>query len=86
MTIKELDRKIDDSVLQVLKYLFLDVVISFCILKINEFHAFFVLVPLLLCTVIATYDWIDRIDYIKKKKKELMIELEELSQKNEKDA
>ncbi len=76
MDIKELDRKIEDSLLQVVKCLFLDVIFSICLLKIHRIEGIVVFFPILLCTVVATYSWIDKISYMKRQKQELQ-ELEE---------
>ncbi len=71
MTIKELDRKIDDSKLQVCKYIFLDIVFALGILMFHYIQAIIIFFPLLICTMITTYDWIDYIGFMKIRKKEL---------------
>lgn len=76
MTIKELDRKIDDSLLVVFKNVLLDILFSICLLKVHVIQGIFLFFPILLCTVIATYDSIDRICFMKQKRKELEMELE----------
>ncbi len=68
---KELDRKIDDSLLQVVKYLFLDIIFSICLLKIHRIEGVVIFFPILLCTVLATYSWMDKVSFMKQQKKEL---------------
>lgn len=76
MSIKELDRKIDDSLLQICKCILLDIVFSICLLKIQRIEGIVIFFPMLLCTFLATYNWLDKINYMKRQKRELQ-EIEE---------
>lgn len=71
MSTKELDQKIDDSLLQVLKCIVLDIVFSICLLKIHRIEAIIIFFPILLCTILSTFSWMDKISLRKKQKKEL---------------
>lgn len=71
MSVKELDRKIDDSLLQVFKYIVLDIIFSICLLQIHRIEGIIIFFPILLCTVLATFSWMDKISYMKEQKKEL---------------
>lgn len=71
MSIKELDRKIDDSLLQVLKCIVLDVIFSVCLLKLHRIEGIIIFFPILLCSVLSTISWMDKISYMKEQKREL---------------
>lgn len=76
MSIKELDRKIDDSLLQVFKYVILDILFSVCLLNVHRIEGIILFFPILLCTILSTYHWMDKISLWKKQKRELQ-EIEE---------
>ncbi len=68
---KELDQKIDDSWLQVWKYVGINLLLAACLYKIHRIEAIFAFLPLLICTLIAMYDWLDRIEFMKHQKENL---------------
>ncbi len=63
---KSLEEKIDDSWLQVWKSVALNILFAVCLYKIHTIEAIFIFLPLLICTLITTYDWLDRIEFMKK--------------------
>jgi len=71
MSIKELDRKIDDSMLQVLKYIILDILFSICLLVVHKMEGIIIFFPILLCTILSTFSWLDKTSLWKKQKREL---------------
>ena len=71
MSIKELDRKIDDSLLQVFKCILLDIIFSIFLLKLNRIEGIIIFFPILLCEFLSTFQWIDKISVWKRQRKEL---------------
>ncbi len=71
MTKKEYEWKMEDSMIQVMKYLFFDGVLAYVLLTFSSIEVMVVATPLLLLTVISTFDWIDRIFFLREKKKEI---------------
>lgn len=72
MEIKELERKMDDTLLRLFKWIILDIIIAYVTLKITTFNFFAIATLLLLCSVIATYDNLDRYRFLKMQRDDLI--------------
>lgn len=71
MEIKKIERKMDDTLLSLFKWIILDIIIAFITLKITTFNFFAIAAMLLLCSVIATYDNLDRYRFLKMQRNSL---------------
>lgn len=74
MEIKQLERKINDYLLRTFKWITFDIIIAFIIIKVQSFNLFMVFALILLCSMISTYDNLDRYRLLKMQKRDLMMQ------------
>ncbi len=68
---QELERQLEASFGQLFKYLGLDVLVAIGLWNIHEIQMMIIGVPILICSVVSTYHWMDQISYLHIQQKEL---------------
>lgn len=72
MEIKLLERRMYDYLFRLLKWIFLDIVVAIIILKVQTFNIFLIFTLVFLCSVISTYDNLDRYRLLRRERKDLL--------------